>query len=137
MTSNNDVLTYFLTYFHQKYGCDATLLTPLSLSLYCNYRPPEGGRSLAGQWSIVRCGASQNSSQWGGLLSFIFLFAFSIQIYIHTINHTNFQTTIHSTFIQQSNIADSDQIKQAISELFKITEPAMEEILLMVVFRQY
>ncbi len=33
--------------------------TPPSTRFYCYYRSPEAGRSPAGQWSAVRCGASQ------------------------------------------------------------------------------
>ncbi len=54
----------FLTYFCQKSGCGATLLTPPSARFYCFYRPPEGGRSPAGLWSPVRHGASLNTDQF-------------------------------------------------------------------------
>ncbi len=59
--SKNDVLTSILTYFRQKLGRGVACLTPPPPStwFYCYYRSPEAGRCPTGQWSAVRCGASQ------------------------------------------------------------------------------
>ncbi len=65
MTSKNDGLTCILTYFCHKSGhCVPCQTPPPSARFYCIYRPPERGRSPAGPWSAVRCGASQQSSQF-------------------------------------------------------------------------
>jgi hypothetical protein len=39
---------------------------PPSARFYCYYRSPEGGRSPAGQWSAVLCGASQKFQSVSG-----------------------------------------------------------------------
>jgi hypothetical protein len=67
MTSKNDVLMSILTYFRQKSGRGVPCRTPPpSARFYCIYRPPEQGRSPAGPWSAVRCGASHKFQSVSG-----------------------------------------------------------------------
>jgi hypothetical protein len=64
MTSKNDVLTSILTFFCQMFCRGATIPTSRLGPVLLFYRPPQHGRSPAGPWSAVRCGARQHSYQF-------------------------------------------------------------------------
>jgi hypothetical protein len=66
MTSKNDVLTSIWHIFVRSPAAASPAEPPPSARFYCDYRSPEGGRSLPGQWSTVQCGASQEFKSVSG-----------------------------------------------------------------------